>query len=78
LIISYIARRHSDRIDERKWGVGTGRWVAELRIQRDAIGALWGDGENAANIFPDAMGGKCVFLEERVLVTGRRVGEERR
>lgn len=62
-VVGDIASGDGDRVDEGEWLVGSGGWVAELRVEGDTIRAGWVDGEEAADYFPDTSGLECVFLE---------------
>ena len=39
-------------------------WEAELWVQWDTVGTLWGNGEDAADLLPDALGLDSVFLTQ--------------
>lgn len=61
-VLGNVAGGDGDGVDEGEGLVGTGRGVAELRVERDAVAAGGVDGEGAADALPDAGRLNCVFL----------------
>ena len=71
-VLGDITRGESNRVDEGKWFVGSWRWIAELGVEGDTVGAGRIDGEEATDGLPDTSGLDSVFLRGSV----RRVGVE--
>lgn len=63
-IVGDIACGDGDGINEGERIVGSGGWIAELRVEGDTVGAGWVDGKEAADYFPDTGGLECVFLSQ--------------
>jgi hypothetical protein len=74
-VVGEVGRGECDGVVVLQRVEGARCWIAELRVERDAIRARGVDGEESADAFPDASGLNSVFLVGLISVLYQEEGK---